>query len=140
MFVPFGNLVELPSFRTPGKPGQLTVAEPAKIAAGFFPDDAAPRVYWIVNDTAAPSVRGGHLHPQGGKREILVALSGIVQVSLHAAEFCGEIVLDRPSQGLLMQNGIWHGVTLSPGAVLLSIASTLFHKDEAVTEKPCRCP
>lgn len=141
MFIPFGNLITLPSYRTDGKPGTLVVAEPYKIAAAFFEGDAAERVYWIVNDTPDWSARGGHLHPAGGKREIMVALSGTVLVSLHTAEgICPEVRLDRPDTALLVPNDVWHAVRLSPGAILLSIASTRYAPDEAVTAKPCRCP
>jgi hypothetical protein len=39
-----------------------------------------------------------------------------------------------------MPNGVWHATRLNPGAILLSIASTRFSPDEAITRLPCRCP
>ena len=134
------TVVELPSLRTPGKPGRLSIIELATIAQGFFPNDAAPRVYLIDNDTPEWSARGGHQHPEGGKRELLVALRGQIEFDLHSASVCLGMTLCLPTRGLLLPNGVWHGVSLSPGALLLAIASTLYAPDEALAAKPCRCP
>lgn len=132
------DLVDLQAFRTAGKPGLLAVAELPKHALGLF--EAAPRVYVIVNDSGDWSVRGGHLHPEGGKKELIVALQGTIEFELHAASGCGRVTLDAPTRGLLLPNGTWHGVRLSPGAILLSVASTLYAPDESVAAKPCGCP
>ncbi|WKZ29582.1 MAG: FdtA/QdtA family cupin domain-containing protein [Patescibacteria group bacterium] len=135
------KIIALQTIRgTTAKPGELAVAELVKIAPGFFAHDAAPRVYWITNTGTGWSLRGGHVHPDGGKREIIVALAGAIEFDLHAAMSCGKIVLDDPGHGLLIPNGVWHGVRISPGGILLSIASTLYASDESVTAKPCRCP
>ncbi len=134
------RVVELPSVRTSGKPGRLSIIELAKIAEGFFPNDAAPRVYLIDNDTPDWSARGGHQHPEGGKRELLVVLRGEIEFDLHSASACLRMTLSLPTRGLLLPNGVWHGVCLSPGALLLAVASTLYASDEARTEKPCLCP
>ncbi|MFA5854099.1 MAG: WxcM-like domain-containing protein [Patescibacteria group bacterium] len=133
------KIVSFQNVRTPGKPGLLTIVEPAKIAAGFFPNDAAPRVYWIRNDGSDWITRGGHYHPEGGKRELLVALAGRIRFELHAEGVCGDVWLDRPELGLLIPSGVWHRLQLSPGALLLSIASTLYRPDESVSAKPCAC-
>ena len=117
----------------------LTIAELVKIAPAFFPNNAAPRTYWIINDTQEWSMRGGHYHPEGGKREFVVALAGRIGFELHAEASCGDAWLDSPEFGLLIPNGVWHSVRLSPGAILLSIVSTLYAPDESVTTKPCRC-
>lgn len=122
------------------KPGDLTIAELANIAPGFFPGDAAPRVYWIANGGRAWSVRGGHYHPEGGKRELIVAMLGEIEFELHSVGGCGHAKLTESSQGLLIPGGVWHGVRISPGGALLSIASTLYAPGESVIEKPCACP
>lgn len=132
------KIVDLQAVRTAGKPGLLAIAELPKHVLGLFP--AAPRVYYIVNDSGDWSVRGGHYHPEGGKKELIVALQGEIEFDLHAAGACDREVLKTPTQGLVIPNGVWHGVRLSPGAILLSIASTLYAPDEARTEKPCGCP
>jgi len=129
------SLVTLPSYRT--KPGPLCVAEIVKIAPGFFPGDAAPRVYWVVNDTPERVVRGGHSHPPGGKREIMIVPMGKAVIHLHSPGRCGAVTLDAPDRALVLPNGIWHLVELEPASMLLAIVSTLFKVDEAVTEMDC---
>jgi len=131
------KIVDLQSVRTPGKPGLLAVAELPKHALGLF--EAAPRVYVIVNDSGEWSVRGGHLHPEGGKKELIIAMQGTIEFDLHAVGGCGREVLETPMRGLVIPNGVWHGVRLSPSAILLSIASTLYAPDEAIAAKPCGC-
>ena len=132
------KIVGLQAIRTPGKPGLMVVAELPRHVAGLF--EASPRTYFIVNDSDGWSARGGHRHPAGGKKELIVAVRGIIEFDLHAQDACGHETLDDPSQGLLIPNGVWHGVRMSPGAVLLSIASTLYAPDEALLDKPCGCP
>ncbi len=134
------NVITLQSVVVPEKPGLMVIAELAKIAPGFFPNDAAPRVYSISNTTKKWSPRGGHYHPEGGKRELIIALKGTIEFSMHSSDGCGFAVLESPQQGLLIPNGIWHGVRMSPGAILLSIASTLYTQGESITSKPCGCP
>lgn len=132
------KIVDLQNVRTEGKPGLLAIAELPKHVLGLFA--SAPRVYFIVNDSGDWSARGGHYHPEGGKKELIVAVQGMIEFDLHAAGGCGREVLETPTRGLVIPNGVWHGVRLSPGAVLLSIASTLYLPDEARTEKLCGCP
>ena len=132
------KIVDLQSVRTAGKPGLLCVVELVKHANGLF--DAAPRVYFIINDSRDWSARGGHYHPEGGKKELIVALRGTIEFDLHAVEGCDRVVLETPTQGLLIPNGVWHGVRLSRGAILLSIASTLYDPGESLSDRPCACP
>lgn len=139
MFKPVWRLVELQSVGVAGKEGILTIAELSKIVPGFFPLDAAPRVYWITNPSAEWIERGGHVHPEGGKRELIVALAGRIDFEMHAPGSCGTASCQDSSHGMLIPNGVWHRVRLSPGAILLSIASTLYALDESVTAKPCNC-
>ncbi|MEK7159494.1 MAG: FdtA/QdtA family cupin domain-containing protein [Patescibacteria group bacterium] len=120
------------------KPGDLIIAEPRKICLNFF--HSAPRVYWIINNTEQEVERGGHCHPQGGKREIMICLSGLANVELHCLQFCTHVTLDSPKQGLLVPNMLWHKVRLAPGAILLSIASTERSSDECIDKMPCNCP
>jgi hypothetical protein len=139
MFKPVWRLVELQSMHATGKEGVLTIAELSKIAPGFFPLDVAPRVYWITNPSMSWIVRGGHMHPEGGKRELIVALAGRIDFEMHMPGFCGEESCADSKRGMLIPNGVWHRMRLSPGAILLSIASTLYAPDESVTAKPCNC-
>ncbi|MEK7546249.1 MAG: FdtA/QdtA family cupin domain-containing protein [Patescibacteria group bacterium] len=130
------KIVDLQCVRTSGKPGLLAIAELPKHVLGLF--SSAPRVYFIVNDSGDWSVRGGHFHPEGGKKELIIALQGRIEFDLHAAAGCGREVLESPTRGLVIPNGVWHGVRLSPGAILLSIASTLYAPDEAIAARPCQ--
>ncbi len=132
------QIVDLQAFRIAGKPGLLAVAELPKQALGLF--DSSPRVYFIVNDSGDWSARGGHLHPSGGKKELIVALQGAIGFDLHSAGGCGRVTLDVPTRGLLIPNGTWHGARISPGGILLSITSTLYAPDESILDKPCGCP
>ena len=132
------KIVDLQAIRTAGKPGLMVVTELPKHAAGLF--ETSPRTYFIVNDTDAWSARGGHRHPAGGKKELIVAVRGAVEFDLHSADACGREVLEDPGRGLLIPNDVWHGVRLSPGAVLLSIASTLYAPEESLLDKLCACP
>lgn len=131
------QLVRIPAFRTDGKPGALFVTEACKITGGLF--SAAPRVYWIINDSDSDSIRGGHGHPEGGKLEYLVCLHGHVEAELHSDEECETLILEGSTTALVIPTGIWHRFRLSPGAILLSVASTEFSSDEAFTEMPCAC-
>ena len=126
-------LVELPTFTH--KEGKLIIAEVRKISADMFL--SAPRVYWIVNDTGKEIERGGHYHPEGGKKEIMVCLTGKANVELHSKTFCTHVTLDSPKLGLLIPNMLWHKVLMFPGAILLCIASTEYHNEECLTALPC---
>lgn len=139
MSEPDWRIVKLQSLHAPDKVGLLMIVELFKIASGFFLRDAAPRVYWITNPSEELIVRGGHLHPEGGKKELIVALAGCLEFELHAKDVCGKERLLDPSFGLLIPNGVWHRVRPSPGAILLSIASTLYAPGESVIAKPCTC-
>jgi dTDP-4-dehydrorhamnose 3,5-epimerase-like enzyme len=131
------KVVTLPTFRT-DKPGALVVAHVAEVTGGLFAN--APRVYWIINDSAAESVRGGHMHSPGGKEEFLVCLSGRAEIELHGPDFCEVLVLAAPDRALVIPAGVWHRITLSANAILLSVASTSFHAHEAIEGLPCSCP
>jgi len=129
------ELVELSSFFTEGKPGQLIVAEIENVTDGLF--EEARRVYWIVNNTQGWSERGGHYHPVGGKQEFMVCLFGRAIFTLEDADK-REVYfeLSGPNWAVVIPSGVWHSVELSPGAILLSVASTNFESDEAITNKP----
>ena len=133
--VPRWRLIEMEEVRN--KPGVMVIAEFTKLIPDLF--TTVPRVYWIVNDTPNESVRGGHYHPPGGKQEMWVCFNGTANVKLHSVEGCGELALDSPSKVLVIPSKVWHEVTLSPGAILVSMASTLYSSHESVTDLPCSC-
>jgi dTDP-4-dehydrorhamnose 3,5-epimerase-like enzyme len=130
------RLVPVPSFRSE-KPGTLYVSHVDEITGSLFTQ--APRVYWNVNDTAAPTVRGGHVHPEGGKQEYLVCLHGEAIAELHSASGCERVAMKDPETALVLPCGVWHRFILSPGAVLLAVASEPFQAEESLTQLPCDC-
>lgn len=120
------------------KPGLLIIAQNFLKVTELF--EECRRVYWIINNTPYPVERGGHFHPAGGKKEILVCLNGRAEIIFHSADGCENIDLDYPSVGVVIREETWHKVILSPGAILLAIASTVQSPDEAIEFLPrCQC-
>lgn len=78
------------------------------------------RVYYIY--ATLPGVRRGfHAHRCG--RQVAVCLSGSCKFLLVDSEARVEVVLDRPTQGLLLDPMIWHEMyDFSPDCVLLVLA------------------
>lgn len=127
------KLIELPNNRV--KPGLLVMSQPEDITDGLFSE--AKRVYWIINDTEAPTLRGNHYHPKGGKVEYLISMKGAIEIELHSAEECGKVVLDKPTQALLIRPGTWHSLNIPVGGILLAVASTKHLEGESLPEKTC---
>jgi hypothetical protein len=127
------KIIDLPSNRV--KPGLLAMSQPEDITGGLFSE--AKRVYWIINDTDTPTLRGNHYHPKGGKIEYLVALHGTIEVGLHSSEECGTVILDNPTKALIIPSGVWHSVTISVGGIMLAVASTKQAPGESLPEKTC---
>lgn len=130
------ELVLFPSFQKwDGYDDHLIIAEVEASTGKRF--DAARRVYWVVNLGDEVKDHGGHYHPEGGKQEILVCLGGTAHVKLVDASGNEDIFdLNDPRVGLVVVSGVWHQLSLEPDTILLSIASTNYASDEAVTEKP----
>ena len=133
------KIIDLPIRENiPDKPGKLIFSEVKEVTGGNF--NSARRVYWIINNTQEDASRGGHYHPQGGKQEYIVCLSGKMEVELHSENKCEDIFIDKPNLALYIPCGVWHRVILSPGAVFLSVASTNFDPNESINDLPaCFC-
>lgn len=86
------------------------------------------RVFYLY-DVPKGSFRGKHAHIE--HYTFLVAINGSFDVTLIDVEGNTEIVrLDKPSNGLLIPNMIWHELNnFTTGAVCLVIASDV-HKEE----------
>lgn len=82
------------------------------------------RVFWIVG--ADGQTRGSHRHRV--TRQALVAVIGVVTVTLDNGERAAQVVLDSPAMALLVEPEDWHTMHFGPGAVLLVFAS---HEYEA---------
>ncbi len=90
------------------------------------------RVYYLY-DVPAGAMRGGHAHIE--QKEFLVALSGSFEVVLNNIEGTQTVLLNRPFEGLLIENGIWRELkNFSSGAVCLVIASDVFEEEDYIRD------
>lgn len=91
---------------------------------------AVRRVFWTFG-TPAGLERGGHANRM--MEELLVAVQGQIQVTLHTSQDQKhEFVLDSPSQGLYVPSLCWIRVRCGEGSVLLSLASTDFAEEDYI--------
>ena len=121
------KVIQLPEFRDAR--GQLVVMQQALP----FPPQ---RVFWISG--ADGQTRGGHRHHI--TRQALVAMAGSVAVLMHDGKHLETIVLDRPSQCLLVEPDDWHTMTFAAGAILLVLASAPYDVHDYVDEDYARRP
>ena len=113
-------LIELP--KIPDERGNLTFIE----GNAHIPF-AIGRTYWIY-DVPGGEERGGHAHRT--LDELIVALSGSLDVELDDGENRRVLSLNRSYYGLLVHHGIWRQLkNFSTNAVALVLASAPY--DEA---------
>lgn len=85
------------------------------------------RVYYIYK-TQENIVRGHHAHKK--LRQLLVAVSGSVEIHCEYNGKKDVFVLDTPEKGLLIDGLVWHTMEkFSPDCVLMCLASDFY--DEA---------
>lgn len=85
------------------------------------------RVYYIF-DVPAGSRRGFHAHRE--LQQVLICIHGSCKIMMDNGTEQETVLLDNPSEGLLIENTIWREMyDFSPGAVLLVLASHYY--DEA---------
>ncbi len=113
------TLLNLPTFDDAR--GSLTVLE----SALPFP---VVRTYWIYG--ADGQTRGGHRHTY--TRQALVAIASRVSVYINDGVTEETIVLDHPSQCLLVEPKDWHTMTFSDKAVLLVMSSHRYDRSEYI--------
>ncbi len=90
------------------------------------------RVYYLY-DVPAGAERGGHAHKK--LKQFLVALSGSFDVILNDGREENIIALNKPYEGLLIENGVWRELkNFSSGAVCLVVASEIFYEEDYVRE------
>lgn len=88
------------------------------------------RVYYLY-DVPSAAERGGHSHKE--QKEFLVALSGSFDVVLADGKEEQTITLNKPFQGLLINQEIWRELNnFSSGSVCLVIASAVFDEDDYI--------
>jgi dTDP-4-dehydrorhamnose 3,5-epimerase-like enzyme len=90
------------------------------------------RVYYLY-DVPAGAERGGHAHIQ--QKEFLVALSGSFDVILNDGESEKTVTLNKPFEGLLINEGIWRELkNFSSGSVCLVLASEVFEEADYIRD------
>lgn len=90
------------------------------------------RVYYLY-DVPSGAERGGHSHIQ--QKEFLVALSGSFDVILNDGKTEKTITLNKPFEGLLINEGIWRELkNFSSGSVCLVVASDEFEETDYIRD------
>ncbi len=117
--MPHFALLNLPTFTDPR--GSLTVLENA------LPFTVV-RTYWIYGATG--QTRGGHRHNH--TRQALVAVSGSVSMYMNDGVTEETILLDHPSQCLLVEPKDWHTMTFHNSAVLMVMSSHKYDRSEYI--------
>ena len=113
------TMLSLPTFTDPR--GSLTVLERA------LPFEVV-RTYWIYG--AGGQTRGGHRHAY--TRQALVAISGTVSMYISDGITEETIVLNHPSQCLLVEPKDWHTMTFGESSVLLVMSSHRYDRSEYI--------
>ena len=88
------------------------------------------RVYYIY-DTAKNVRRGYHAHKS--LRQVLFCVNGACTIHLDNGEECVEVRLDKPYEGLYIDNLMWREMyDFTEGAVLMVLASELYNEDDYI--------
>ena len=88
------------------------------------------RVYYIY-DTLTGVRRGFHAHKN--LKQILVCVKGSCKLHLDNGYETAEVVLDKPYEGIYIENNIWREMyDFSKDAVLLVLASELYNESDYI--------
>jgi hypothetical protein len=113
------TLLNLPTFAD--HRGALTVLEKA------LPFEVV-RTYWIYG--ADGQTRGGHRHTY--TRQALIAIGGAVSMYMNDGVTEETILLNNPSQCLLVEPKDWHTMTFNENAILLVMSSHSYDRSEYI--------
>ncbi len=117
------GIIDLPHIFDPN--GDLTVVENTPA----FPF-AVRRVFYLY-DVPADSERGGHSHFEA--QELIVAVSGSFDVTLHDGHDKRTFHLDRPYKALYIEAGVWRTLqNFSSGSVCLVLTSEKYSEADYV--------
>ena len=120
-----GKIITLHTISDPR--GNLTVAE-ENIDLPFD----LKRAYWIT-DVPKDGSRGGHAHKR--LKQVLIAVHGSFTVTLDNGKEKKKYLLDKPTEGLLIDTEIWRTLDdFSAGAVCLVLASELYEPEDYLYE------
>ncbi len=105
--------------------GQLVALEENK----DFPF-SVKRVYYIY-DTIKDVVRGHHAHKC--LKQILICVHGSCRIHLDNGHETAEVLLDKPTEGLYIENDMWREMyDFTPDAVLLVLASEFYDESDYI--------
>lgn len=86
------------------------------------------RIYWIYN--ADGQTRGGHRHKE--TIQAAISMSGAVNILMNDGVYQENIILNSPTQCLIIQPKDWHSMTFEKNSVLLVVASHEYDKDDYI--------
>lgn len=88
------------------------------------------RVYYIY-DTLTGVRRGFHAHKN--LKQILICVKGSCKLHLDNGYETAEVVLDKPYEGIYIENNIWREMyDFSKDAVLMVLASELYNESDYI--------
>lgn len=90
------------------------------------------RVYFLHHVPAGES-RGQHAHRS--MKQVLVCVSGSVEISLFDGLNSRKIILDSPTRGLYIPPMIWRGLSnFSNSCVVLSVVSNIYDEEDYIRD------
>jgi dTDP-4-dehydrorhamnose 3,5-epimerase-like enzyme len=93
----------------------------------------APQRVFVIHDVPRGTQRGGHAHRSN--RQLLVCLSGALNLEVRADGEEGTLLLQAGGPAALLEPGVWARQTyLQPGTVLMVLASEPYSPDSFVDE------
>jgi len=115
---------------------EIPVVADASGNLGIIQSDFLPfnfkRIYYLF-DVPSTAFRGGHAHID--QQEVLIALSGSFEVTLHDGVEKKRYLLNKPNIGLLIPKGIWRELeNFSSGSVCLVLASDDFLEEDYIRD------
>jgi UDP-2-acetamido-3-amino-2,3-dideoxy-glucuronate N-acetyltransferase len=106
--------------------GYLAVAEVGKTCS--FP---ILRTYWVYGCPETMK-RGGHAHHT--MQQLLVCVSGAIEVILDNGSEKKSFLLDDPTVGLYQKPLVWGDLIYHQGSVLVVMASTLYFAEDYIRD------